>query len=193
MATCPNSGERERAGLGTFGSPRRISNYDRSLLSSQESTWSLSVTARGTLPAGIAPGGLATCPSPHGDPFPSPSAPRHDRPPAANAHPGLGAARSRPIHPRTAANKALGQPALDQLLDAPQVGGLAGEGGPRHAGHGGELGAVVAVEIAVDRPVGVQALALDGDGLGIGEHRLGAAAAESAGVGDFPMVVDGAE
>src|SRR5262245_1366246 len=47
-------------------------------------------------------------PSPHGAPSPSPSAPRHSHPPRANAHPGLGAARSRPIRPRIAANNVWG-------------------------------------------------------------------------------------
>src|SRR3954452_1590749 len=42
-------------------------------------------------------------PSPHGAPSPSSSAPRHSHPPVADAHPGLGAARSRPIRPGVAA------------------------------------------------------------------------------------------
>ena len=46
--------------------------------------------------------------SPHGAPSPSSSAPRHSHPPAVNDHPGLGAARSRPIRPRIAANNARG-------------------------------------------------------------------------------------
>src|SRR4051812_8902349 len=51
---------------------------------------------------------LDRSPSPHGGPSPSSSAPRHCHPPPANGHPALGAARSRPIRPRIAANNARG-------------------------------------------------------------------------------------
>ena len=47
-------------------------------------------------------------PFPHGAPSLSSSARSHSHPPTANDHPGLGAARSRPIRPRIAANNARG-------------------------------------------------------------------------------------
>ena len=43
-------------------------------------------------------------PLPHSRPSPSSSAPRQSLPPTVNDHPGFGAARSRPIRPRIAAN-----------------------------------------------------------------------------------------
>src|SRR5205823_11927857 len=85
----------------------------------------------------------------------------------------------------------------DPLLDAPQVGGLAGEGGACDAGQGGELGGVVAAEVAVEGAVGVEAPGLaddlDGDDLGVGELRRGATRAESAEVQGFPFVIDETE
>ena len=47
-------------------------------------------------------------PSPHGRPSPSSSARPHSQPPTLNDHPGLGAARRRPIRVRIASNNARG-------------------------------------------------------------------------------------
>ena len=78
------------------------------------------------------------------------------------------------------------QVAPQALLDLPQVGGLAREGGAVHAGERREEVGVVAAEVAVDALVGgdaqERAHALDGQHLAVGQGRRRAA-------GPQPLVV----
>ena len=64
----------------------------------------------------------------------------------------------------------------------PEVGGLAGEGGAVQTCQGGELGGVVAAEVAEEVPVGAElpelADQLDGEDLAVGQRGLGAALAQ---------------
>jgi hypothetical protein len=86
---------------------------------------------------------------------------------------------------------------LQQLLDAPEVGGLPREGGAVDGRQGGELAGVVLAEVAEEVAVGGQlperADEFDGDDLAVGRGRAGAAPAQAGQVGGFQLVVGEAE
>src|SRR5512135_3919322 len=71
--------------------------------------------------------------STHGGPSPSSSARRHSHPPATNDHPGLGAARSRPIRARIAANNGRVSPWIADL--DPGKAGFSGSHHPCRIGY----------------------------------------------------------
>jgi hypothetical protein len=83
------------------------------------------------------------------------------------------------------------------MLDAPEVGGLAGEGGAVGPCQGGELGLVVAAEVAEEALVGAQLPELagqfDGEHLAVGQGRGGAAAAQAGQVQGPRLVVHEAD
>jgi hypothetical protein len=78
-------------------------------------------------------------------------------PPGGGLAGGPGAAADAGHRPgRVAGGQPIGQPAAEQLSDAPEVGRPAGEGGAGHPGRGRELGPVVGAEVARRRPVRTQ-------------------------------------
>jgi hypothetical protein len=86
---------------------------------------------------------------------------------------------------------------VEQLLGAPQVGGLAHEGGVVDQEWGGELGGVVVAEVPERASFAVQAEQLvdefDGDDLAVVQQGLGPALAEVGEVRGFQFVVHEAE
>jgi hypothetical protein len=78
-----------------------------------------------------------------------------------------------------------GQAALQQLLQTPEVGGLAGEGGALGAAQAGEVGGVVLPEVPEQAGIAVEPEVLadefDGDDLAVGQGRVGTALARAAG------------
>jgi hypothetical protein len=86
---------------------------------------------------------------------------------------------------------------MDQLLEAPEVSGLAGEDGAVDVGQRRERGGVVAAEVAEEVSVGAQlpelADQLLGNDLAVGELGLGAALTQAAGAEGLQFVVHEAE
>src|SRR5262249_3999398 len=124
----------------------------------------------------------------------------HPREPAAGGGAGELAGVDRQAvdqPPGVGVGEPVGQTVLNQVLDPPEGGGLAGEAGGADPGQRGELGGVVGLEVAEQVAVGIQApeLAddLDGDDLAVGELGPGAALAEPAEAEGFHLVVDEAE
>jgi hypothetical protein len=100
--------------------------------------------------------------------------------------------------PESRAGRQLGRETLlDQLLDAPEVGRLAHEGGAVDAGQRRELGGVVAAEVADEVAVLAQtpelADELDGDDLAVGEGGVGASLSEPGQVEGLHFVIHEAE